>query len=73
MGQVEAVVYSDEERARAFNLWMDDYARDPAQFEDDQERLGRHLRERNGGQEPTYGQLAVATFDRYCRKTRAGE
>lgn len=49
----------------AFNRWMDDYTNDPEAYERVEVAAIRHLREKLGGAEPTYGQEAAAIFAEY--------
>lgn len=51
--------------AAGFNRWMDDYTSDPAAFMDTHKSAMRHLNERLGGAEPSYGETCAALLERY--------
>lgn len=51
--------------AEAFNAWMDDYTRNPEQFERVEESAMRHLNEKLEGREPSYGEECAAIFEQY--------
>lgn len=48
--------------AEAFNEWMKRYVEDPDGFEREWMTVGKFLAEQNGGQIPSYGQIAAATL-----------
>lgn len=54
--------------ARAFDKWMDDYANNPEAYNTMAETAAQHLRERNDGREPSYGQRQAATLQAYYDK-----
>jgi hypothetical protein len=55
----------NEQYTQAFNRWMDEYTNDPDAFSAAESEAIKHLKARLGDQEPTYGQRAAATFERY--------
>lgn len=54
--------------AAAFKLWMDEYINDPKAFEDTTASVLQHLKERNDGAEPSYGESCAATLEAYVAK-----
>ena len=63
-------VLFQEDYAKAFNAWMDDYMNDPKAFEKVETLAMKHLQERFGDVEPTYGQLCTSTLFEYLKKTK---
>jgi hypothetical protein len=53
----------------AFNAWMDEYMTNPKSFQTCHESAMKHLEEKLGGKEPSYGQVATATLFEYLKKT----
>lgn len=51
--------------AKAFNKWMDDFVNDPDKFESTTSTALRHLRERNDGQDPSYGEVCATVLAEY--------
>lgn len=51
--------------AKAFDQWMDDYLHNPDAFESMTKTALQHLKERQEGKEPSYGQISAATFGAY--------
>ncbi|MBV7502088.1 hypothetical protein [Achromobacter sp. ACM05] len=52
--------------AKAFNMWMDDYTKNPERFEDISKAALAHLHERLEGKEPTYGEECAAILEGYA-------
>jgi hypothetical protein len=55
----------NEKYAAAFNAWMDDYTNNPDSFKSITGDALRHVKEKNAGEELSYGQEAAATFGAY--------
>lgn len=67
-------VNEDDRYARAFNMWMDHLYIDPQAFETSYDSAMRHVSEKLGGVEPSYGQVAAEQFKNYLNKvTKIGE
>lgn len=53
----------------AFNRWMDDYTANPDGYSTTQRDVMEYLRERLGGEEPSYGQRCAALFAEYLAQS----
>jgi len=70
---VQAVDVTDN-YAAAFNMWMDQYVNDPQSFETSYDSAMRHVSEKLGGNEPSYGEVAAEQFKQYLNEvTKIGE
>ena len=49
-----------------FNRWMDDYTNRPDAFEAMSSTTLTHLKEKNGGEEPSYGEKCEALIRAYA-------
>lgn len=49
----------------AFNAWMEDYCNNPEEFAKIENEALKFLREKLDGKEPSYGDVAAATFEQY--------
>lgn len=54
--------------AAAFNMWMDEYVNNPQEFESSYDSAMRHVSEKLGGKEPSYGEVAAEQFKQYLNK-----
>jgi len=54
--------------AAAFNMWMDTYINDPQSFETSYDTAMRHVSEKLGGNEPSYGEVAAEQFKQYLEQ-----
>lgn len=54
--------------AAAFNMWLDQYVNDPQSFESSYDTAMRHVSEKLGGNEPSYGQVAAEQFKQYLNQ-----
>lgn len=54
--------------AAAFDLWMDDYIKDPDAFQEMTDSIRSHLAERDAGSTPSYGSVCAAALDQYREK-----
>lgn len=59
------------DRVYAFNEWMRRYTEEPAAFEAQFQSVVRFLRERDAGQEPTYGVAADAYMEQLVAERAA--
>jgi hypothetical protein len=50
------------------NYWMDDYIDNPDRYGNDYEAVSAHLRERNEGREPSYGEVGLALMERLIKQ-----
>jgi hypothetical protein len=62
-------VILESDYVNAFNAWMDEYMTDPGRFQTCHQGAMKHLEEKLGGKEPSYGQVATATLFEYLKKT----
>lgn len=51
--------------ADAFNQWMDDYTNNPEKFESMTSTVLKHLKEKEDGGEPSYGEACAAILANY--------
>lgn len=54
--------------AAAFNMWMDQYVNDPQSFETSYDSAMRHVSEKLGGNEPSYGEVAAEQLKQYLNQ-----
>ena len=59
--------------AQAFNRWMDEFTNNPESFEEMDDMVCRHLREKNGGEEPSYGQRCTELLAIYMKEVSNNE
>lgn len=59
--------------AAAFNIWQDEFIRNPQEFESSYDTAMRHLSEKLKGEEPSYGALCAELFQEYLNKVREGK
>lgn len=52
----------------AFNAWMMDYCENPEEFAKVEAEALKFLREKLDGKEPSYGDVAAATFEEYLKQ-----
>lgn len=54
--------------AAAFNAWMDDYVNNPQTYESIYDIAMRHVSEKLGGYEPSYGEVCAEVLVNYLNK-----
>lgn len=54
--------------AAAFNMWMDQYVNDPQTYESIYDTAMRHVSEKLGGYEPSYGEVCAEVLVNYLNK-----
>lgn len=54
--------------ASAFNAWMDDYVNNPQAYESNYDTAMRHVSEKLGGYEPSYGEVCAEVLVNYLNK-----
>ena len=54
-----------EEIVKGFNRWLEEQINNPEDFEKTAELIETHLREKNEGKEPTYGERCLACLEKY--------
>ncbi len=55
-----------QQMIKGFNGWMDEFIKNPSGFKKTQETIDLHLKERNGGKAPTYGERCEAALVNYA-------
>ena len=56
---------TDQQMAKAFNMWMDEFTNHPEKFEQAVKTAMTHLKERADSKEPTYGERCVVLLKEY--------
>lgn len=46
--------------SRLFNQWMDNYIANPKEFATEWQAVVAHLKEKDNGEEPSYGDVCIA-------------
>lgn len=64
----EAVEQQKTNYAAAFNAWMDDYVNNPQAYESVYDTAMRHVSEKLGGHEASYGEVCAAVLVNYLNK-----
>lgn len=69
----EEIVVKQDNYAAAFNMWMDQYVNDPQSFETSYDSAMRHVSEKLGGNEPSYGEVAAEQFKQYLEQVSVNQ
>lgn len=56
----------DVEMGNGFNLWMDEFIKNPESFRKMEQVTREFLNEKNAGRMPTYGERCVEMLKRYA-------
>ena len=62
---MKRVVANTSKFVDAFTAWMEDYTKNPEEFAKIENEALKFLREKLDGKEPSYGDVAAATFEQY--------